>query len=174
LPRIGHAQASSPTQDLEFEKARIEATGCEVMRTETGSGVSREGRAELQDILDFLREGDELAVNRLDRLGRPTRDAFNLVHELDGKCASLRVLGPEVTTAGNLGCLEVTVLGMMADMQLKIIRDRPRAGIEAAKRSGSWPQNRFDFSARSVQRKSLIKPPKKRSRMSKNGAFFEN
>ena len=58
-----------------------------------------------------------MAVNRLDRLGCSTRDVLNLVHELDGKGASLRVLEPDVATAGDLGRLVITVLGMVADME---------------------------------------------------------
>ena len=80
MPRIGYARVSSSTQDLEIQKARLNEAGCKVIRTETGSGASREGRVELQDVLEFLREGDELVVHRLDRLGRSTRDVLNLVH----------------------------------------------------------------------------------------------
>lgn len=53
--------------------------------------------------MQFLHAGDELVVLRLDRLGRSTRDVLHLVHELDEKGASLRVLEPEVTTAGSMG-----------------------------------------------------------------------
>ena len=55
----------------------------------------------------------------LEKIGRSrsTRDVLNLVHELDGKDASLRVLEPDITTAGDLGRLIITVLGMMADME---------------------------------------------------------
>jgi DNA invertase Pin-like site-specific DNA recombinase len=66
-------------------------------------------------------------------LGAPTRDVLNLVHELDEKSASLRVLEPEVTTAGDMGRMAITILGMVADMELKFIRDRQRTGIEAAR-----------------------------------------
>jgi DNA invertase Pin-like site-specific DNA recombinase len=46
------------------------------------------------------------------------------------------VLEPEVTTAGDMGRMLVTVLGMVADIELKFIRDRQRAGIAAAKVKG--------------------------------------
>ena len=114
------------------------AAGCGVIRTETGSGASREGRGELRNVLDFLRDGDELVVHRLDRLGRSTRDVLNLVHDLEGRGATLRVLEPDVTTAGDLGRLVVTVLGMVADLELKFIRDRQRAGIDAARTKGVY------------------------------------
>lgn len=93
-------------------------------------------------MIEFLRKGDELVVNRLDRLGRSIRDVLNLVHELDAKSASLRVLEPEVTTAGDMGRMIITVLGMVADMELKFISDRQRAGIEAAEDNGAYKGRR--------------------------------
>jgi len=138
MPRIGYARVSSPDQDIGIQKARLEAAGCGIVRSETASGASRDGRDELATVMEFLREGDELVVHRLDRLGRSTRDVLNLVHELDARGASLRVLEPEVTTAGDMGRMVVTVLGMVADMELRFIRDRQRAGIEAAKERGVY------------------------------------
>lgn len=138
MPRIGYARVSSSSQDLEIQMARLKAAGCEIVRAETGSGASRDGRSELATILEFLRADDELVVLRLDRLGRSTRDVLNLVHELDAKGASLRVLEPEVTTAGGMGRMVITVLGMVADMELTFIRDRQRAGIEVAKQKGAY------------------------------------
>jgi DNA invertase Pin-like site-specific DNA recombinase len=146
MPKIGYARVSSTSQDLEIQKAKLKAAGCEIVRAETGSGASRDGRTELATVLEFLRSGDELVVHRLDRLGRSTRDVLNLVHDLDAKGASLRVLEPEVTTAGDMGRMVITVLGMVADMELKFIRDRQRAGIEVAKEKGIYKgrQKRVD------------------------------
>ena len=49
------------------------------------------------------------------------------MHELDAKGASLRVLEPEVTTAGQMARMVITVLGMVAEKELTFIRDRQRA-----------------------------------------------
>ncbi|WP_217846979.1 recombinase family protein [Paracoccus marcusii] len=146
MPRIGYARVSTTSQDLNIQKIKLKEAGCEIIRAETGSGASRDGRTELETLLEFLRAGDELVVHRLDRLGRSTRDVLNLVHELDAKGASLRILEPEVTTAGGMGRMVITVLGMVADMELKFIRDRQRAGIEAAKGQGVYKgrQKRVD------------------------------
>lgn len=138
MPRIGYARVSTTDQVLDIQIARLKAAGCDIVRHETGSGASRSGRTELETIMQFLRAGDELVVLRLDRLGRSTRDVLNLVHELDEKGASLRVLEPEVTTAGDMGRMVITILGMVADMELKFIKDRQRAGIEAAKAEGIY------------------------------------
>ncbi len=69
--------------------------------------------------------------------------------ELDAKGASLRVLEPEVTTAGDMGRMVITILGMVADMELKFIRDRQRAGIDAARDKGVYKgrQKRVDDDA---------------------------
>lgn len=138
MTRVGYARVSTTDQDLDIQVARLKAAGCEIVRSETGSGASRTGRTELETIMQFLRAGDELVVLRLDRLGRSTRDVLNLVHELEEKGASLRVLEPEVTTAGSMGRMVITILGMVADMELKFIKDRQRAGIEAARAEGIY------------------------------------
>ena len=138
MARIGYARVSTTDQDLNIQNDRLKAAGCEIIRPETGSGASRKGRSELETIMQFLHAGDELVVLRLDRLGRSTRDVLNLVHELDEKGASLRILEPEVTTAGSMGRMVITILGMVADMELKFIKDRQRAGIDAAKAEGVY------------------------------------
>jgi DNA invertase Pin-like site-specific DNA recombinase len=135
---IGYARVSTTGQDTATQEAKLKAAGCTLIRTETVSGGSRNGRNELASILDFIRPGDVLIVVKLDRLGRNTRDVLNLVHELEEKGASLRVLEPAIDTGGPMGRMVLTVLGMVAEMELGFIRDRQRAGIDAAKAKGIY------------------------------------
>ena len=135
---IGYARVSTTGQDPATQEAKLKAAGCTLIRTETVSGGSRNGRDELASILDFIRPGDVLIVVKLDRLGRNTRDVLNLVHELEEKGASLRVLEPAIDTGGPMGRMVLTVLGMVAEMELGFIRDRQRAGIDAAKAKGIY------------------------------------
>ncbi|MBY5551121.1 recombinase family protein [Rhizobium leguminosarum] len=152
MTRIGYARVSSTDQDLAIQNERLKAAGCEIIRSETGSGASRKGRSELETIMEFLRSGDELVVLRLDRLGRSTRDVLNLVHELDERGASLRVLEPDVTTAGSMGRMVITILGMVADMELTFIKDRQRAGIEAAKAEGVYTGRKKNVDDEEIRR----------------------
>src|SRR3546814_15068666 len=92
MTRVGYARGSTIDQDLDIQVARLKAAGCEILRSETGSGASRTGRTELETIMQLLRAVDELVVLRLDRLGRSSRDVLNLVNELDTKAPTLRVL----------------------------------------------------------------------------------
>jgi DNA invertase Pin-like site-specific DNA recombinase len=135
---IGYARVSTTGQDTTTQEAKLKAAGCTLIRTETISGASRTGRSELVSILAFIRPGDVLIVVKLDRLGRNTRDVLNLVHELEEKGASLRVLEPAIDTGGPMGRMVLTVLGMVAEMELGFIRDRQRAGIDAAKAKGVY------------------------------------
>ncbi|UXC93904.1 recombinase family protein (plasmid) [Sphingobium sp. RSMS] len=80
MTRVGYARVSTIDQDLDIQVARLKAAGCEILRSETGSGASRTGRTELETIMQFLRADDELVVLRLDRLGRSTRDVLNRHH----------------------------------------------------------------------------------------------
>ena len=80
---IGYARVSTSDQDPSSQEQRLRTAGCQIVRTEKVSGKSRDGRDQLQAILDFIRAGDTLVVVKLDRLGRSTRDVLNIVHELD-------------------------------------------------------------------------------------------
>ena len=85
MARIGYTRLSTTDQDLDQQLAKLHAEGCEIVRSEKVSGASRDGRA-------------ELAVTRLDRLGRDTRDVLNLIHEREHRDAFVAVPDPHVST----------------------------------------------------------------------------
>lgn len=157
MPRIGYARVSTSEQGLVIQVERLEAAGCSVVRSETASGATREGRGELKIILDFIRDGDELVVLRIDRLARSIRDVLNIVHELAAEGASLRVLEPEVvSTGGALGKITIAVLGMAADLELNFIQDRQRAGIDAARAKGIYKGRRKSLPVDEIRRLSSL------------------
>ena len=130
---IGYGRVSTSDQDTTTQEARLRQAGCNIIRAEKVSGATRDGRTELASVLEFMQAGDALVVVKLDRLGRSTRDVLNIVHELEQKGASLRVLEPAIDTSGPMGKLVLTVLGMVAEMELSFIKDRQKAGIAKAK-----------------------------------------
>lgn len=133
MARIGYARVSTLDQDLEIQQQRLAAESCQIVRSEKISGASRQGRTELATIIEFLREGDELIVTRLDRLGRDTRDVLNIIHECEQRGAYVTVLDPHVSTKGEMGKVILTVLGMVAQMERRFIKERQREGIDRAK-----------------------------------------
>src|SRR3954471_4799859 len=138
MPRIGYARVSTADQDLETQLAKLKAEGCGIVRAEKVSGGSRDGRTELATIIEFLRPEDELVVPRLDRLGRDTRDVLNIIHDCDQRQAFVTVLDPHVSTRGEAGRIVLTVLGMVAQMERRFIKERQREGIERAKAEGRY------------------------------------
>ena len=138
MARIGYARVSTLDQDLETQFVRLKAEGCSLIRSEKMSGGSREGRSELATVIEFMRAGDELVVARLDRLGRDTRDVLNIIHEVEQRGAFVTVLDPHVSTQGPMGHVMLTVLGMVAQMERRFIKERQREGIERAKAAGIY------------------------------------
>ena len=148
----GYARVSTISQSTEVQVARLKAAGCDVVREEAASGRNRSGRTELETILEFIRSGDTLVVVKLDRLGRSTRDVLNLVHELETKGAALRVLEPAIDTSKPEGRIILTTLSMVAEMELTFIKERQRAGIEAAKAKGVYKGRKRSIDPDAVQR----------------------
>jgi DNA invertase Pin-like site-specific DNA recombinase len=152
MARIGYARVSTIDQDLQVQLDRLRREGCEIIRSEKVSGGTREGRTELATIIEFLREGDELLVTRLDRLGRDTRDVLNIVHECQERGAFVTVLDPHVSTRGEMGQVILTVLGMVAQMERRFIKERQREGIARAKAAGGYPGGKVRLDHVLIQR----------------------
>ncbi|MCJ2129754.1 recombinase family protein, partial [Methylobacterium sp. E-045] len=75
MARTGYARVSTLDKALDGQFTRLKAEGWGVIRWGKVSGGSRDGRADLATVLEFLRPGDELVVPRLDRpakIGRAT------------------------------------------------------------------------------------------------------
>jgi DNA invertase Pin-like site-specific DNA recombinase len=138
MARIGYARVSTTDQDLQIQTDKLTSEGCTIVRSEKVSGASRDGREELATILNFFRPCDELVVTRLDRLGRDTRDVLNIIHECEQKQAFVTVLDPYISTKGEMGQIVMTVLGMVAQMERRFIKERQREGIERAKSLGKY------------------------------------
>jgi DNA invertase Pin-like site-specific DNA recombinase len=133
----GYARVSSLDQDLSLQEQALRAAGCRVVRAEKRSGAAREGRAELRLLLDFLRRGDTLVVTRVDRLARSLRDLQDIVHELKGRGVALRCTEQPVDTGTAAGKAFLDMLGVFAEFETALRRERQAEGI-AAKAKGVY------------------------------------
>lgn len=134
--QVGYARVSTRDQSPALQCDALQAAGCERIFEETASGASRE-RPQLQAALDFMREGDTLIVWKLDRLARSTRQLIETVEQLAARGIGLRCLTQsqiDTTTAG--GRLIFTIFGAIAEFEREIIRERTRAGLDAARARG--------------------------------------
>ena len=79
--KVGLARVSSVGQNLERQIVALKEYGCEKIFEEKMSGTKKEGRKVLEECLDFVREGDEFIVTRIDRCSRSVYDLQLIVRE---------------------------------------------------------------------------------------------
>ncbi len=135
MPLYGYARVSTLEQDLSIQRAALKAAGCDIVRAEKASGARRDGRAELQVLLDFLRPGDALVVTRL---ARSLKDLQDIVHELKDKGAALRATEQPIDTGTAAGKAFLDMLGVFAEFETNLRRERQAEGIAAAKARGVY------------------------------------
>jgi DNA invertase Pin-like site-specific DNA recombinase len=148
----GYARVSSTDQDLTIQKKALKAAGCTVIRAEKASGTSRNGRTELETLMEFLRPGDTLIVTRIDRLARSLRDLQNIVHELCSKCITLKATEQPIDTGTAAGKAFLDMLGVFAEFETNLRRERQLEGIAAAKAKGIYKGRPKNINVAEVKR----------------------
>lgn len=134
----GYARVSTADQSTEVQEEALRAAGCVVIRSEQVSGTSRKGRNELQTLLDFIQPGDVLVVTRVDRLARSITDLQTIVAELKAKGAALRCIEQPVDTSTAAGKAFLDMLGVFAEFETNLRRERQMEGIAKAKAKGRY------------------------------------
>ena len=138
MATYGYARVSSTDQDLFIQEAALRAIGCDVIRTEKKSGTTREGRGELAILLEFLRCGDTLVVTRVDRLARSIGDLQDIVRALKAKGVILKATEQPIDTGTAGGKAFLDMLGVFAEFETNLRRERQMEGIAAAKARGVY------------------------------------
>ena len=138
MARIGYARVSTTGQDTAIQVAALRAAGCEVVREEKASGTTTKGRSELATILDFLRAGDVLVVTRVDRLARSIADLQTIVRTIRDKGAALACTEQPIDTGTAAGKAFLDMLGVFAEFETNLRRERQMEGIAKAKAAGVY------------------------------------
>lgn len=134
----GYARVSTTDQDLDVQIEALKAAGCDVVRSEKVSGSTRNGRSELATLMEFLRDGDALIVTRVDRLARSIGDLQDIVRELRSKGVSLKATQQPIDTSNAAGKAFLDMLGVFAEFETNLRRERQMEGIEKAKARGVY------------------------------------
>ena len=148
----GYARVSTTDQDLTIQQEALAAAGCDEIRAEKVSGTSRKGRQELDTLLQFIREGDTLVVTRFDRLARSLDDLQGIVRTLRDKGAHLRATEQQVDTSTPAGTAFLQMLGVFAEFETNIRRERQMEGIAKAKAKGVYTGRKPSIDAAEVRR----------------------
>lgn len=134
----GYARVSTEDQDLTIQREALNLAGCTMVREEKVSGTSRAGRAELELLLVFLQKGDTLVVTRIDRLARSVLDLQTIVAELLRRGVTLRVTEQPIDTGTAAGKAFLGMLGVFAEFETNLRRERQMEGIAKAKAEGVY------------------------------------
>ena len=134
---IGYARVSTQDQMLNLQKDALEKIGCTKIFTDTASGAKAE-RKGLEEALEFLREGDILVVWRLDRLGRSLKHLIETITQLNNRKIGFKSIQENIDTTTSGGKLVFHIFGALAEFERDIIRERTKAGLQAARARGRF------------------------------------
>ncbi|WP_425492757.1 recombinase family protein, partial [Methylorubrum zatmanii] len=135
---LGYARVSTGDQDVAGQARRLEQAGAIRVFTDVRSGKSMD-RPGLIELLAYARRGDTLAVVRLDRLGRSLAELISVVEQLKGRGVALLSLEEKLDTSSAAGELIFHVFGAIAQFERRLIAERTKDGIAAARARGKVP-----------------------------------
>lgn len=135
---LGYARVSTQLQDLESQRQRLNQAGSIKIFEDVISGkvFIRPG---LDELIAYARPNDLLCVVRLDRLGRSLKELLATVESLKAKNIGLMSLEEKIDTSSAAGELVFHVFGAIAHFERRLISERTKDGISAARLKGKNP-----------------------------------
>ena len=127
-----------PDQNTGIQVAALKAAGCERVWQEKASGTTTEGRVELTNVMGYVRDGDVLVVTRVDRLARSIGDLQVIVKTLRAKGVELTCTEQPVDTSTAAGKCFLDMLGVFAEFETNLRKERQLEGIAKAKAEGVY------------------------------------
>lgn len=140
--RVGYIRVSSESQNLDRQVTKLNALKLDKIFTDTTSGKNVD-RIGFQQMLEYLREGDELFVCSMDRLARNLNDLLTVTDTLQKRGVSIHflkenlVLSPKGETSA-ISKLLLSMMGAVAEFERALIRERQQEGIVLAKARGAY------------------------------------
>ncbi len=149
--KVGYQRVSSEGQNLDRQEL-----GADVERifAEKVSAKSADRQA-LQEMIAFVREGDEVVVFSIDRLARDLRDLQAIIQTLNDKGVRISFLSERLTFSADaddaFAKLQLQLMGAFAEFERRIIRKRQAEGVAKAKQRGVYKGRQATIDARAVK-----------------------
>ena len=131
--KIALARDSSVGQNLDSQLIALKEYGCEKIFQEKKSGTKREGREVLEECLEYVREGDEFVVTRIDRCSRSVLDLQLIIKLLDQKKVTFAATEQSINTKTPEGKCFLNMLSVFSEFETNLRRERQMDGIKANK-----------------------------------------
>ena len=136
--KVGYIRVSTEEQNTIRQEILMEKLGVERVYIEKASGKSREGRPQLEAMMDFVCEGDVVIVESISRFARSTKDLLGLVEQLKKKGVGFVSQKETIDTDTPQGKFMLSVFGAMAELDRDQVLQRQAEGIAAAKAAGKY------------------------------------
>ena len=135
--KIGYARVSTRDQHPEAQHDALLAAGCDPAHIHIDKASGKLARRpELDKALLVLREGDQLVITKLDRLGRSLANLIDIAADLQARGVDLVVLDQGIDTTTAVGRMFFQILGAIAEFEHALMSERTRDGLEAARARG--------------------------------------
>ena len=131
--KVGYARVSSVGQNLQSQIDALNEQNVERIFAEKVSGTSTKGREQLKEMLNFVREGDEIVFTRTDRIARSVLDLQLIVKELPEKGVSLTATEQPISTKDATSKCFLDMLSVFAEFETNLRKERQMDGIKANK-----------------------------------------
>lgn len=162
MSRIGYCRVSSKGQNLDRQLELL--SDIFKIFSDKSTGSNRIERKGLNDLLDFIREGDVVVVTELDRLGRNSKELTEVISIIHGKGATIEALNlPSLSGIKDdnlrrlLSNLILEIYKYQAESERVKILERQRQGIDIAKKKGKYKGRRPLFSKDNPQLQHAFK-----------------
>lgn len=135
---VGYARVSSTDQNFDAQVEALKKAGCIKIFAEKKSGTSKKERTAFQECMEYIRENDTLVVTRVDRLTRSILDLQHLLFDLKERKIEIKALEQPVDTASANGKFFLDMLGVFAEFETNLRRERQLEGVARAKQQGKY------------------------------------
>ncbi len=160
--KVGYTRISTQDQNQDMQLDALKNAGCEKFFSDKASGAKSD-RPGLNEALEFLRPRDCLVVWKLDRLGRNLKHLIEVVEDLKSKKIGFMSLQDGFDTTTNGGKFVFQIFGAMAEFERDLIRERTKAGLDAARARGRTGGRKEKLNATQVAALKTMYDSKKHS-----------
>jgi len=135
--KVGYVRVSTEEQNTIRQEVLMQELQVDKIYIDKASGKNKE-RRELQEMLNFVREGDIVIVESYSRLARSTRDLLDIVENLKIKGVDFISKKESIDTSTPAGRLMLTIFAGLYQFERECLLERQAEGIKEAKKAGKY------------------------------------
>ncbi|SEP93085.1 recombinase family protein [Nitrosomonas ureae] len=134
---IGYARVSTEDQHLDLQIDALKLAGCSAIFEDRGVSATAKRRPGFEKALSHLQTGDVFVVWKMDRAFRSLKNALNILEEFENRAIEFRCLTEDIDTTTPMGKCMYQIRHAFSELERNLIRERTKAGMEAARQRGA-------------------------------------